>query len=145
MMEGKELETWLLFRKTFAKMQRFIEDDLRRHDTTPSQFTILRNLSIEEATPMSELSRRTSCVNSNITSVIGRMEDKGLVKKIQDNNDRRVSKVNLTDKGKDLYRKTVFDHDEFLANMMKCIPEKELDTFNSLLYKLYYGMNKSAL
>ncbi|SMB91361.1 DNA-binding transcriptional regulator, MarR family [Desulfonispora thiosulfatigenes DSM 11270] len=138
---GKELETWMLFRKTFGKMQRVVEDDLRKYDTTPSQFIILRNLSIEESTPMSELSRKTSCVNSNITSVIGRMEEKGLVQKVQDTIDRRVSKVTLTVKGKELYDITVAKHDEYLVDILKCIPNDELETFNRLLYKLYSGIN----
>ena len=87
---NKQLETWALLRRTFAKVQRVAEEDLRKHGTTPSQFNILWNLSIEESTPMSELSKQAACVNSNITSIISRMEEKGLVKRIQDKKDRRV-------------------------------------------------------
>lgn len=136
-MIGKELETWMLFRKTYAKAQRYVEDDLRRFSTTPSQFSILRNLSMEEATPMSELSRKISCVNSNITSIVGRMEEKGLVERVQDKEDRRVVKVNLTEKGKNLYRETVPTHYQYLKKMMDCFNEEDFEELNKLLYKLY--------
>jgi len=133
----KELETWSLLRKTFAKVQRIVEDDLRKYETTPSQFYILWNLSIEEAIPMSELSRQSSCVNSNITSIITRMEERGLVKRIQDKKDRRVVRVELTEKGKELYKRAVPDHYNFLAKMLECYTEDELEKLNDLLNKLY--------
>ncbi|NLW24866.1 MAG: MarR family transcriptional regulator [Clostridia bacterium] len=134
---NKQLETWALLRRTFAKVQRVAEEDLRKHGTTPSQFNILWNLSIEESTPMSELSKQAACVNSNITSIISRMEEKGLVKRIQDKKDRRVVRVELTEKGKELYQKTVPEHYEFLKNALCCYTEEELETFNFLLNKLF--------
>lgn len=134
---GKQLETWSLFRKTFAKLQRIAEDDLRKYGTTSSQFSILFNLSVEESTPMSELSKQSACVNSNITSIIGRMEERGLVRRIQDKNDRRVVRVELTDDGKELYNKTVLPHKEFLGKMLDCFSEDELIELNNLLDKVY--------
>lgn len=133
----KQLETWSLFRKTFAKLQRIAEDDLRKYGTTPSQFSILWNLSVEESTPMSELSKQSACVNSNITSIIGRMEERGLVKRIQDRKDRRVVRVELTEEGKKLYNQTVAQHKEFLAKMLECYTEEELEILNKLLDKVY--------
>ncbi|MGI6226356.1 MAG: MarR family winged helix-turn-helix transcriptional regulator [Peptococcales bacterium] len=133
----KQLSTWTLFRKTFAKLQRIAEDDLRKYGTTPSQFSILWNLSIEQSTPMSELSKQSACVNSNITSIIGRMEEKGLVRRLQDKKDRRVVRVELTDAGKELYNQTVLPHKEFLAKIMECYTEDELIELNKLLEKIY--------
>lgn len=132
----KQLETWALFRKTFAKLQRIAEDDLRKYGTTPSQFNILWNLSVEESTPMSELSKQSACVNSNITSIIGRMEERGLVKRTQDKKDRRVVRVELTEDGKELYKKTVLPHKQFLAKMLECYNENELSELNKLLDKV---------
>jgi DNA-binding MarR family transcriptional regulator len=132
----KQLETWALFRKTFAKLQRVAEDDLRKYGTTPSQFSILLNLSTEESTPMSELSKLSACVNSNITSIIGRMEERGLVKRMQDKKDRRVVRVELTEEGKKLYNKTVLPHKQFLAKMLECYSDKELNELNLLLDKV---------
>lgn len=134
---SKQLETWTLFRKTFAKAQRIAEDDLRKYGTTPSQFTILWNLSTEESTPMSELSKQSSCVNSNITSIISRMEEKGLVKRIQDKKDRRIVRVDLTEEGKELYKKTVPEHYRFLEKMLGCFTEEEIEALNNLLTKFY--------
>jgi len=133
----KQLATWSLFRKTFAKLQRIAEDDLRKYGTTPSQFSILWNLSVEESTPMSELSKQSACVNSNITSIIGRMEERGLVKRVQDKKDRRVVRVELTNDGKELYNQTVLPHKQFLAKMLECYSEDELSDLNKLLDKIY--------
>ena len=136
-MESREIAIWMLLRKVFAKAQRIAEDDLRRYDTTPSQFGILLNLSEENLVPMSELSKQAACVNSNITSIISRMEEKGLVQRVQDKRDRRVIKVELTEKGKELYTMTVPAHYEFLEKMLECYSEEELQQLYSLLSKFY--------
>lgn len=133
----KHLATWSLFRRTFSKLQRIAEDDLRKHGTTPSQFSILWNLSVEESTPMSELSKQSACVNSNITSIVGRMEERGLVKRVQDIKDRRVVRVELTNEGKELYNQTVLPHKQFLKKMLECYSEDELTELNKLLDKVH--------
>lgn len=133
----QQLETWSLFRKTYAKLQRIVEDDLRKYGTTPSQLSILWNLSEEQSTPMSELSKQSACVNSNITSIIGRMEERGLVKRTQDKKDRRVVRVELTNDGKELYNQTILPHKEFLAKVLECYTEEELTQLNNLLEKVH--------
>lgn len=140
-MQNKEIEIWMLFRKVLAVAQRIAEEDLRKYDSTPSQFGILLNLSEENLIPMSELSRQAACVNSNITSIISRMEEKGLVQRNQDQRDRRIVKVKLTEKGKELIEQTLPAHYQFLKNLLEFYNEEELEQLYKLLSKFYENVS----
>jgi DNA-binding MarR family transcriptional regulator len=54
-----------------------------------------------EPLPLSELAARQSCVRSNITQLVDRLEADGLVKRIADPTDRRSILAQLTQTGRD--------------------------------------------
>ncbi len=51
---------------------------------------------------MSELASQMHCDNSNITGIIDRLEDRGLVQRRAAEHDRRVKHLLLTERGADL-------------------------------------------
>lgn len=61
---------------------------------------VLRNLA-DAGTPLSlsELAERSSCVRSNITQLVDRLEADQLVRRVKDPNDRRGIKAELTPAG----------------------------------------------
>ncbi|NMA01065.1 MAG: MarR family transcriptional regulator [Clostridia bacterium] len=140
-MQNKEIEIWMLLRKVLAVAQRIAEEDLRKYDSTPSQFGILLNLAEENLLPMSELSKQAACVNSNITSIITRMEAKGLVQRNQDQRDRRIVKVELTPKGKELLEDTLPVHYKFIKDLLDFYTEEELEQLYKLLSKFYENVS----
>jgi DNA-binding MarR family transcriptional regulator len=74
----------------------------RAKDLTGSQAKVLLALSADEAVTMRSLARRMSFDASNLTSVIDRLEDRGLVARGHDVSDRRSRPVRLTETGRDL-------------------------------------------
>jgi len=76
-----------------------------RWDLSPSQFNIL-NLLDERPEGCSQiaLSRELIMHRSNITGLVDRLEGRGLVKRIENPNDRRAFAVVLTAAGKKLVR-----------------------------------------
>lgn len=57
-----------------------------------------------EPLTLSQLAGRLSCVRSNMTQLIDRLEADGLVKRLDDPADRRSVKAELTDKGREQQR-----------------------------------------
>ncbi len=49
--------------------------------------------------PLGQLAERLSCVKSNITQLVDRLEADGLVKRVQDAQDRRVLRAAITSEG----------------------------------------------
>jgi DNA-binding MarR family transcriptional regulator len=53
---------------------------------------------------MSEISRSVYISKSNMTSIIDKLVEDGLVERLPNKNDRRIIDISLTDKGNDLLR-----------------------------------------
>jgi DNA-binding MarR family transcriptional regulator len=58
-----------------------------------------------ESMPLSQLAERLSCVKSNITQLVDRLEADGFVTRSSDPNDRRARLAVLTPAGREAYKK----------------------------------------
>jgi DNA-binding MarR family transcriptional regulator len=58
----------------------------------------------EDALALSELAEMQSCVRSNITQLVDRLEREGLVRRVHDPADRRVVRAELTPAGEERQR-----------------------------------------
>jgi DNA-binding MarR family transcriptional regulator len=58
-----------------------------------------------ESLPLGQLAERLSCVKSNVTQLVDRLEADGLVSRASDANDRRSRLAVLTDAGREAYEK----------------------------------------
>ncbi|MGQ0774295.1 MAG: MarR family winged helix-turn-helix transcriptional regulator [Pseudonocardiales bacterium] len=87
---------------------------------TPAQATVLTSL----AAPMSmrSLAQRMHCDPSNITGIVDRLEDKGLVERSADPKDRRVKRVAPTSAGRETLARF---HDELarVSSLTKLSPQ----------------------
>jgi DNA-binding MarR family transcriptional regulator len=54
-----------------------------------------------EPLALGELATRLSCVKSNMTQLVDRLESDGLVRRVDDPSDRRAVKAAITDKGRE--------------------------------------------
>ena len=69
-------------------------------DLSPPQSIVLRLL--DEPRPMGELAQLMHCDNSNLTGIVDRLEERGLVERTQAQGDRRVRLIALTGDGREL-------------------------------------------
>jgi len=72
-------------------------------DLSPPQAILLRML--DEPRPMSELASLMRCDNSNLTGIVDRLEERGLVERTAAERDRRVKLIALTVHGRELRQK----------------------------------------
>jgi DNA-binding MarR family transcriptional regulator len=68
-------------------------------DLAPAQVMALKVLEPGRPRPMSELASALHCDNSNVTGIIDRLEDRGLVERRPGEHDRRVKMLEVTDAG----------------------------------------------
>ena len=72
----------------------------REFDLMPPQQMMLGLL--DEPRPMGELAQQMHCDNSNITGIVDRLSERGLVERRAAEGDRRVKLIALTDEGREL-------------------------------------------
>ena len=87
------------------KTNRFIIQELRKRDIEglgPSHGDILINLYQHDGLPMAELAKKIHRDKSTITTLVDKLAAAGYVKRVKDPNDRRITYICLTEKGKAL-------------------------------------------
>ena len=92
-------EAWgLMFELLHLSKRRFMAI-ASEFDLSPPQVMALRHLDPEEPKPMSELAVALRCDNSNVTGIVDRLEDRGLVERRPAEHDRRVKMLRITERG----------------------------------------------
>ena len=81
---------------------------------TPSQFDVIATLGDTDGMTCAELSTATLVTKGTLTGVLDRLAAKGLIKRETVSDDRRCTKIRLTDKGDALFRKVYARHIAFL-------------------------------
>jgi DNA-binding MarR family transcriptional regulator len=77
-----------------------VDDALGKAGLSMPKFAVLSELiSAGQAVSLSELATRLSCVKSNMTQLIDRLEAEGLVQRVDDPADRRAVKAAITQDG----------------------------------------------
>ena len=90
-------EAWVLMHRIhWAEKPRFMAIG-QEFDLAPQQGMALRAL--HEPRPMGELAKFLACDNSNVTGIVDRLEERGLVERRAAENDRRIKLLVLTDEG----------------------------------------------
>ena len=81
-----------------------LEAALEQVGMSLAKLSVLRHLvRAGESLPLSQLAERSSCVRSNMTQLVDRLEADGLVRRIADPNDRRSVRATLTRAGQRRY------------------------------------------
>ena len=78
-----------------------LEEALERAELSMPKFSVLNELvSAGEALSLGELASRLSCVRSNMTQLVDRLEADGLVRRVACPTDRRSVKAEITEAGR---------------------------------------------
>ncbi len=90
-------EAWDLLQRIAFAHKPAIVAAAREFDLLPPHLFALKNL--DRPRPMGELARMLFCDNSNVTGIVDRLEERGLVARTADEHDRRVRLLVLTPEG----------------------------------------------
>lgn len=114
---------------TVHEMEARLESALGQAGLSLAKFGVLARLAeAGEPLPLGALAERCSCVRSNMTQLVDRLEADRLVERVDDPNDRRSIKAVLTPEGRSRYEEGVrlLDDAERDAFARLADPEREL-------------------
>jgi DNA-binding MarR family transcriptional regulator len=110
---------------------------------TGAQFNVLILLyaQTEDGTmSQSDLGRLLTVHRSNVTGLLDRLERLGLVRRLDDENDRRVYRVALTERGRETARKAENLYLGRIHAIMSVLDPEEWMALSSILEKIRHGM-----
>lgn len=134
-----ELEAYSLLRQINSMMEMYNRYDLRSEELTVPQFMIL-NYANADGVPLSDISARMLCDNSNLTGIVDRLISKGFVERRPDPQDRRVSLICLTSEGAEKLRRIKPRHHARVSRRMRSLSQGQVQELRSLLQQLYEGL-----
>lgn len=119
-----------------SKMERLSSEHIRILGMTSAQFDVLAQLSTHEGISQQALSEILFVTKGNVCGLIGRMEQRDLVERRPDPDDRRANLLFLTEKGKALAQRVMPEQERFIAEQMSALSQDEEATFRTLLRQL---------
>src|SRR4051812_49916797 len=92
-------EAWALMHELFHASRRRFLAVASEFELSPPQVRALGVLDPERPVPMSELADALHCDNSNVTGIVDRLEDRGLVERRRPAHARRGKMLAVTQRG----------------------------------------------
>jgi DNA-binding MarR family transcriptional regulator len=126
----------------YQKSRRLSEESLKAFRLTFPQFGVLLRLSFQDNVTQKELSDIMDTDTTTIMVICDSLQKKGFLKRMKDPADRRVNRLIITEKGKNVVSKAypiMMKRYEFFVNS---ISQEELETITPILEKLYAAIKK---
>lgn len=140
-----ELRLWL----RFFSCKMLIESEIRRRlrdnfDITLPRFDLLAQLDKAPAgMKLGELSQRLMVSNGNVTGLVDRLVQQGLLSRQAVPNDRRTQLVKLTADGRRSFRTMATSHERWIADFFADLAQGEQQTLMRLLGKAKTSARKA--
>lgn len=109
---------------------------IKAQGLTPAQFDVLATLGNTDGMSFKALGQHTLIYKTTLTSVIDRLEERGLVRRRQAENDRRSMMAELTDEGHQLFDEFFPAHSEHLRRKLEKLSESEMQEVRASLARI---------
>lgn len=122
-----ELRLWLRLLAVTNLIEVEVRQRLReRFDTTLPRFDLLAQLErTEDGLLLGELSRRMMVSNGNVTGLVERLVQSGLIERNVLEADRRAVRVRLTEKGRAAFAEMAAAHADWVSELFAGVSEEE--------------------
>lgn len=122
------LRLWLKLLKAAKLVEGELRESLRiEFDTTLPRFDVMAALYRAEAgLKMSELSSVLRVSNGNVTGIVDRLVEDGVIIRVPVDNDRRATTVRLTKSGREQFATMAAKHEEWVNAMLGDIPVSQI-------------------
>ena len=137
-----ELRLWLRLLTCTTLIEGEVRSRLReRFDVTLPRFDLMAQLVKEPASAdagmtLGELSRRMMVSNGNITGLVERLLEQGLVERVPHPSDRRAAYVRLTAAGHASFAEMAAAHADWIASVFEGVAPDEMRALMHLLGRL---------
>lgn len=134
--DSLEQEAFLGLWRTYDRL-RALEDELfAQHDLTPQQYNTLRLLRREHPNPVRTLDLASRLVSRapDITRLLDKLEQRGLIARDRPADNRRIVRVAITAAGVELLDKLREPVRDCHARQLSHLPRKDLESLVALLH-----------
>ncbi len=114
-------------RRVCYKIKKKGREILNDVDITPPQFEALQYLRKQDNLTIGELSSQMYLACSTVTDLLDRMERNELVKRVKDENDRRIVRIVVLQKGHDLIKLVMDNRVNYVESILTELDEETIN------------------
>lgn len=143
----QRLRLWLRLLAVTRKIEAELRDRLRTEfDSTLPRFDVMAALSRhEQGLRMSALSGVLRVSNGNVTGIVDRLAEDGLVVRVPVAGDRRAMLVRLTAKGAEVFARQAAEHEMWIDNMLAELSPDEARSYAARLRTLAQKLDEKGI
>jgi len=136
MQKPRFLRTLRQIAVAYQAFERYSARDVRNLGLTPAQFDIIATLGNTPGMSFRELGEATLITKGTLTGVVDRLEERGLVRRMSSEIDRRSTVVRLTRKGELEFDRVFPAHIAHLRRAFDRLSPTELESLERALARL---------
>lgn len=129
------------FRRASWKIKLKGREILEDFDITPPQFNALYTLHKYPNLTIGELSQRMYLACSTVTDLLDRMERNELVERVKDEKDRRVVRIKVLDKGRNMIDGVLENRRKYIAETLEGLSDEMINSVDEVMRMLNEKMN----
>jgi len=141
----QSLRLWLRMLSCTTRIENIIRERLRQDfNTTLPRFDVMAALDRNpDGLSMGELSRYLMVSNGNVTGVVNRLVDDGLVTRSLSPSDRRSHLVKLTSEGRTTFQHMAQIHEGWIDELFSEIDTEEADALLGCLQRVQHSVTQN--
>ncbi|WP_441383706.1 MarR family winged helix-turn-helix transcriptional regulator [Alkalibacterium gilvum] len=137
-MNEEELRALRILLKASTSVENVVKKDMSSYGLNATEFTVLELLYSKGKQPIQKIGQQVLLASSSITYVVTRLEEKTLILRKTDENDRRVTFCELSDKGRSLMEDIFPKHAEKISEIFEPCSKDEVIELQKTLKKVGY-------
>lgn len=141
----RALRVWITLARCYASYAKAVAGKVQDYGLTTPQFGILEALYHLGPLSLGELAGKLLVTGGNVTYVMDRLEEQGLVYRDRSPADRRIIEAKLTEKGRDLIAQVFPGHGEYIESLSGHLSSAEQGVLCELLKKLGTAIQETDL
>jgi DNA-binding MarR family transcriptional regulator len=137
---------WLELVRCFTSVERVLMRHFAQEfNSSLPRYDVLTALALTDGgLTMGELAAKLMVTKGNITGVVRRLQDDGLVRKATSKTDRRIQVVSISAKGRRLWGQMHDDYDRIISDVMRARTASDVRKLTQELEKMRIAVDNSA-
>ncbi|MFH5836888.1 MarR family winged helix-turn-helix transcriptional regulator [Proteiniclasticum sp. C24MP] len=141
--EALSLKLFVVLTRALDSVRKSIEKEIRSYGLNPTEFAVLELLYNKGEQTVQKIGEKVLIASSSITYVVDKLEKKNLILRTPNPEDRRITQVSITEKGKALMDDIFPGHAKAVQRILEGLTMEEKEEMISQLKKLgIYAKNR---
>ena len=134
--EGKALELWDLLNGVSASFKRIIGMQMDPTSLKPIEIKMLNLLNSKGGMQINAIAEELSVTGPWITGIVKALQQKGYVRKVRNEGDRRRLNVTITPSGKKILTRSMETYLKAVGGLLDKLSAEDIEEFKRLLSKI---------